>query len=206
MNMMKDNTNADENVLAGIVGALLFSLAGGIVWFIFWQVGVISAISGLVGVFCAIKGYSIFAKKESIKGLVIAIIFSVAVIVLAWYLCIVTDIYNAYQEWYAEGYIDYTITFSEAVGEVSYWLSDETVSSEYISNLVVGLLFCVIGGIGLVIKSVKRVKAAKANSDPMNASEPQYTEYSSAQYNDDAFIGEGRTYTRLNGEVDDLKE
>ena len=60
-----------ENVVAGIVGAFLFALAGGAVWFGLYMVGFIASISGLVGAVCAIKGYSVFAKKESVKGIII---------------------------------------------------------------------------------------------------------------------------------------
>ena len=38
-----------ENMLAGIVGAFLFSLVGGALWFILYLVGFIAGISGLVG-------------------------------------------------------------------------------------------------------------------------------------------------------------
>ena len=56
-----------ENTAAGIVGAFLFSLVGGILWFVLYQVGYLAAISGFVGVICAVKGYTFFskAKKES---------------------------------------------------------------------------------------------------------------------------------------------
>jgi hypothetical protein len=60
-----------ENVVAGIFGALLFSLAGGIIWFLLYQIGYLAAISGIVGVICAIKGYGIFGKRESVKGVII---------------------------------------------------------------------------------------------------------------------------------------
>ncbi|MBR5767747.1 MAG: hypothetical protein IKX86_03615 [Clostridia bacterium] len=43
-----------ENVVAGIVGAFLFSLAGAVVWVLLHLVGFVAAISGLVGVVCAI--------------------------------------------------------------------------------------------------------------------------------------------------------
>ncbi|MCI5512677.1 MAG: hypothetical protein MR471_00975 [Clostridia bacterium] len=39
-----------ENVFAGAVGAFLFALAGGIVWFILYLLGFLAAISGIVGV------------------------------------------------------------------------------------------------------------------------------------------------------------
>ena len=59
---MKNNQNdIQENVLSGIVGAFLFSLIGGILWFVLYQIGYLAAISGLVGVICAVKGYTFFA-------------------------------------------------------------------------------------------------------------------------------------------------
>ena len=72
-----------ENVLAGIVGAFLFSLAGGVLWYVLYMIGILAAISGLVGAICAIKGYSLFAKKESVKGIVISVILSLVVMVIA---------------------------------------------------------------------------------------------------------------------------
>ena len=65
-----------ENVLLGILGAFLFSLAGAVVWVVLDLIGFIAAISGLVGVFCAIHGYRIFAGKLSKKGIIIAIIIA----------------------------------------------------------------------------------------------------------------------------------
>lgn len=202
--VMNDNPNAQENVFAGIVGAFLFSLAGGVVWFLLWQVGYVAAISGIVGVVCAIKGYSVFGKKESIKGVIISVIITIAVMVLAWYLCLSLDVYNAYKDWYAEGFVDFTISFGEAVRNAHLFLEEPEISGEYVSSLAMGLVFCVIGGVGYVISSIKRVKVAKESAKPMNASAPEYN--NSTQYNDDAFIGEGHTQTRLNGEADDLKD
>lgn len=87
-----------ENVLAGLVGAFLFSLAGGALWFVLYLVGFIAAISGLVGAICAIKGYSVFAKKESVKGIIMSVIISLIVMVIAWYFCLAHDIYTVYKE------------------------------------------------------------------------------------------------------------
>ena len=68
------NTEVSENVLAGIVGAFLFSLVGAAVYFILNLFGYIASISGLIGAVCAVKGYAVFAKKESKKGIIIAAI------------------------------------------------------------------------------------------------------------------------------------
>ena len=61
----------EENVVAGVVGAFLFSLVGGVLWFLLYQMGYIAAISGFIGIICAMKGYSFFSKGESKKGIII---------------------------------------------------------------------------------------------------------------------------------------
>ncbi len=156
-----------ENVLAGIVGAFLFSLVGGALWFVFYLFGFIAAISGLIGAICAIKGYSIFAKKESTKGIIISVIIALLVMVLAWYLCLGYDIYNAYQDWYANGEIDFTLTFFEAVQAAPVFLADSEIGPAYLGDLGLGLLFCVVGGGSYVVNKIKnssKKKATRSNS------------------------------------------
>ena len=70
--VLDQESEVKENVLAGIVGAFLFSLAGAAVYVLLNMIGYIASISGLVGAVCAVKGYSVFSKKESKKGIVIA--------------------------------------------------------------------------------------------------------------------------------------
>ena len=151
-----------ENVIAGIVGAFLFSLAGGVLWFVIYMIGFIAGISGLVGAICAIKGYSIFAKKESIKGIIISVVMALLVIVLAWYFCIAYDVFNAYKAWFEEGEIDYTLTFFESVRAVSFYLGDPEIGPAYLKDLGIGLLFCVIGGGSYVVNAIKNAKAKAA--------------------------------------------
>ena len=110
-----DPNGVEENVVFGVVGAFLFSLAGGVLWYVLYQFGFFAAISGFVGVIAAIKGYAFFAKKESKKGIVISVIIAVVVLVIAWYLCLANDVFTAYSQWYADGEIDFQITFAEAV-------------------------------------------------------------------------------------------
>ena len=151
-----------ENVIAGIVGAFLFSLAGGVLWFVIYMIGFIAGISGLVGAICAIKGYSIFAKKESIKGIIISVIMALLVIVLAWYFCIAYDVFIAHKEWFEAGEIDYTLTFFESVRAVSFYLTDPEIGPAYLKDLGIGLLFCVIGGGSYVVNAIKNAKAKAA--------------------------------------------
>lgn len=160
-----------ENVLAGTVGALLFSLAGGVLWFLLYQIGFLAGISGLIGVICAIKGYAIFAKKESLKGVIISVIAAIAVMILAWYLCLSKDVYDAYQDWHAAGEVDFTVTFSEAVRGAHLFLEDPEVAMAYLKDLGIGLLLCVIGAFRSVSDAVKRVKQEKEAAQAANPAE-----------------------------------
>ena len=150
---------AQENVFAGTIGALLFSLAGGIIWFVLYQIGFLAAISGIVGVVCAIKGYSIFGKRESVKGVVISTIMAFLMIVLAWYVCLSYDVYLAYQEWYANGEVDYTVTIFEAVANAYIFLTDGEIALAYLKDLGIGLVFCVVGAFGYVKAAVGKAKS-----------------------------------------------
>ncbi len=163
-----------ERFLLGVVGALLFSLAGGVAWYLLYQVNFIAALSGIIGIICALKGYKLFAGKESIKGVVVSVIACIIVMVVAWYLCIATDIYKAYQDWKASGETWYTLTFAESLESAGLFLKNlefadgqtvinpEKLRGEYFASLGLGMLFCVIGGFANVRDAVARVKANKA--------------------------------------------
>lgn len=151
-------TGIKENVLAGIVGAFLFSLVGGALWFILYMVGFIAGISGVVGVVCAVKGYSVFSKKESVKGVVISVIITVLVIVLAWYLCLAYDVFDAYQTWYENGEVDYTLNYFESIRVSHYFLADPEIGPAYFGDLAIGLLFCIVGGGSYVVNKIRNAK------------------------------------------------
>lgn len=153
-----ENTYKNENVALGILGAFLFSLVGGVVWFVLYLIGYVAGISGLLGAICAIKGYSLFAKKESVKGIVISIVIALLVIVLAWYLCLAYDVWMAHEEWYEQGEIDYTITYLDAVIGSGVYLEDPEIGPGYFGDLGFGLLFCILGGGSYVVRKIKAIK------------------------------------------------
>ena len=55
VNGIQQGPQERENVLFGIVGAFLFSLVGGALWYVLYQVGFLAGVSGIVGVICAIR-------------------------------------------------------------------------------------------------------------------------------------------------------
>lgn len=160
-----DTDQVKENVAAGIAGAFLFSLAGGIVYFALYLIGITASISGFVGVICAIKGYSIFAKRESKRGVLIAVVASLLVIVLAWYFCLSFDVYTAYQEWYAAGEVEYALTFSESIACAHLFLEEPEIATSYFGNLALGLIFCALGGGGYVYTKLKKMKSTPEAQD-----------------------------------------
>lgn len=169
-----------ENVLAGAVGAFLFSLVGGILWFVLFQIGYVASISGLIGVVCAVKGYTFFAKTkdESIKCLVISIITTVIVLLISWYFCVAYDIFLAYQEWFAAGEIDYAPTFFECVRAVPFFFEDSEILVGYLKDLGVGIFFAVLGVIYYLSSREKKLKkkAAEAAASEAKAINQDTTE------------------------------
>lgn len=152
----------DENKVAGTVGAFLFALAGGLAFYLLYQVGKLAAISGIIGVSCALVGYRLFAKRESRYGTVIAVVMAALVIVLAWYLCLAQDVYEAYKEWYESGDIEYQVGYATAVRYAYRFLEEPDIARGYLTDLVIGLLLCVAGWIGTFVRSSKRAKAQPA--------------------------------------------
>lgn len=161
------NENVQENVLAGIVGAFLFALAGGVLWFVLYLVGFMASISGLVAAVCAIKGYSIFAKKESTKGIIISVVVALVVMVIAWYCGLAYDIVQAYQLWFENGEIDYTINFFEGVRSAHLFLAEPEIAIGYFTDLGITILLCAVGAGSYVVNKIKNAKAqAAANNAP----------------------------------------
>lgn len=172
-----NNTTVEtkENVLAGAVGAFLFSLVGGILWFVLWQLGFLASLSGLVGVICAVKGYTFFAKtkKESKICLVLSVIIAMAVLAIAWYACVAYDIYLAYQEWYAAGEVDFTLTYFESVSAVPYFFEDSEILTAYLGDLGMGLIFAIVGVVSYLASREKKMKAQAAADAARAAAEAE---------------------------------
>lgn len=164
-----------ENVLAGAVGAFLFSLVGGILWFVIYQLGYLASISGLVGVICAVKGYTFFAKtkNESVKCLVISTVIAIAVLAIAWYLCVAYDIYLVYQEWYAAGEVDFTYTFFESVQVVPYFFQESDILIAYLKDLGMGLVFAALGIVSYLASREKKKKQQAAMEAAKAAAEAE---------------------------------
>lgn len=159
------NTERSENMIAGIAGAFLFSLAGGVVYFLLYLFGYLASISGLVGVVCAVKGYEIFSSKLSKKGIVIATVIAFAVIISASYLGLAYDIYDAYKSGFELGETDFSLSFPESVRAVPFFLEEPEIRNAYTGDLLMGLFFCLIGCGSYVRNKLKNTTAAKSKTN-----------------------------------------
>ena len=135
-----------ENVVAGILGAFLFALGGGLLYLLLAQVGFIAGISGMVAVFLAIKGYSVFAKGLSKRGLIISVVIAFL------------DVYKELSELYKAGDLAEKPKFFECVMMTPMFFKYAGFLRDAIVNLVLGLLFAVAGSFTLIANISNQIK------------------------------------------------
>jgi len=175
-----------EQVLAGILGAFLFALAGGVVWVILSRLGYISWISGFVAVVCGVRGYSFFARRESRRGVIIAVLMAFLVIVLAWYACLAWDVCDAYKEWYEAGEVTFTVSYFEAFRGAWHFLEEPEIAGSYFLDLGLGLVMCIVFGASSVYRLFRQAPAdpqpASYTPQPPYQGDPsQYNSYAQPQ-------------------------
>ena len=90
--------------------------------------------------------------------MIISIIMAAVVLIIAWYICLANDVYLAYQDWYALGEVDYTLTFFESVQVAYLFLAD---APGYLVDLVISLVLAGVGCGGYVSNMVKKAKVAQ---------------------------------------------
>ena len=163
--VVQETTEKKERVALGILGAFLFSLAGAAVWVLLDIVGFLAALSGLVGVFCAIQGYRIFSGKLTKKGVIISVVIAFLVLVGAWYCCMARDIMLASRKWYEAGYVagEIAAPITYATAFINAWraLGDKQMLLAYGGSLLLGLGFAVLGSFAFIKKSLGQANAQK---------------------------------------------
>ncbi|MBE5866084.1 MAG: zinc ribbon domain-containing protein [Lachnospiraceae bacterium] len=132
-----------ENMVTGIVGALLGAALGAIVIILLGQMGFIASISGWILAVCTFKGYELFGRRLSFKGVVICLVLIVVTpyfadrLNIAIMLCkeigdnsvSVGEVYAAIPDLIKEGFI---------------------LQSEYIKSLLMLYVFAALGAFGTV--------------------------------------------------------
>lgn len=139
------------NIPAGILGALLFSIIGGVIYFLVYQLGFVAGICGLATYLLAQFGYGLLAKtKNKASGVCIAVslVATVVIIFVAQYFCISFEIYKAYAEW--------EITIADAIAATPEFLTDPDVSGAFIKDLAFAYIFGIAAVVGTISKNKKK--------------------------------------------------
>ncbi len=165
----EENRNAQEKVFQGILGAFLFGLAGGVLWVILWRIGFIAPIAGLITAILAVNGYVFFGRKFSKRGVVLALIAAVIVLIIAMLVSMTFDVLLAFREGYKAGNYDRMPTFVQAFAfGMLTMFGTPSILLEYLMYLVFGL---VIGGFGTFMylrpffAKMKEIEAQGKESD-----------------------------------------
>lgn len=157
-----------ERVFLGILGALLFSLAGAIVYLILHKVGYLSSLTGLVTAYIAFFGYGLLSgHKYSRKGMITAAVFSVLMTALACLIAFSLELLSlAKSDTVAiplSQLLPDTIRLLKQ-GSISYiqGLYEYTYSVDaavFYKDLGMSLLFCGLGIFGFVRNARLKVRA-----------------------------------------------
>lgn len=141
-----------ERIGAGVLGAVLFSFVGGVVYYVLWSVNIIAAISGIICVICAIKGYEIFAGGSTKRGIILSVAVSAVMLVLAWYVCFCSDIRAYWEAAFAAGEADVVPTLWACL---RYGYLEIPANPGYLVDLILSLAMGGLGCWGYVTRSLR---------------------------------------------------
>lgn len=165
MNQDRNVPAAKENVLLGTLGALLFALVGGLVYYILWSIGIIAALSGIISVICAIKGYEIFARRSTRRGIIISVVAAAVVLIFAWYFCYCTDIQAFYRTLYEAGEIEFVPSMAVCL---CYGFLDLPANPGYFVDLLLSLAMGGVGCWGYITYALRRQEAVNQRQAEQN--------------------------------------
>ena len=138
-----------ENVVMGILGALVGAVLGGACIILLSQIGYIASISGFVLAFCTLKGYELLAKGMSTKGIVICLILMILTPFVAdwldWGILFMRELPE-----YGFSLLDWVLLLPTLLAE------DSELMGEYLKNLGMLYLFVVLGGFYSLKEAFKR--------------------------------------------------
>ena len=137
-----------ENVIAGIVGALLGAVLGGASIVILGQLGYVASISGLLLAICTLKGYELLGGRLSTKGIVVSILLMLVTPYLADRINWAIEIIKVFDQ----------VSFAEAFDAVPEIIELSGVQSEYIKELLMVYGFAALGAVSTLVKVFKNKK------------------------------------------------
>lgn len=153
--------NDNGNVINGVVGAFLFSIIGGAVYFLIYQLGYISSFSGLIMYVLANVGYGLFARaknKASIAALISSVVATVIMTVVAEYFCLAFEFYDYYID------LGYEVSFFDIFRVAYLSFSEPELVSSFVQDIVLSYVFALLPIIPNIVNVVKARNAATSKS------------------------------------------
>ena len=144
-----------ENIALGVLGALLFSAAGGLVHFGLLQLGYIAWISALVGMAAGYFGYGLFSgRKNTVHGAILAVVFTMLMIVAAEYFGLAKEIFDALKE-------TYDIAFRDALASVPDFLTEAEIRTSVLKDLGIAFVFSILEAVFFIRDAVRRDRSCR---------------------------------------------
>ena len=126
-----------ENVLTGIVGALIGAVLGGASIIVLSQLGYVASISGFILAVCTLKGYELLGGQLSKRGILISCLLMAITPYIAdridWAIVI------------ARTFADEGVTLAMAFAAVQEVIAESDMVGDYFSSLGMIYLFVVMG-------------------------------------------------------------
>ena len=138
-----------ENVVTGIVGALIGAAIGGASIVLLSQLGVVASLSGLLLAVCTLKGYELLGGQLSTKGIIISIVLVLITPYIADRIDWAIVIMNSYS--------DLGVTFGEAFAAVDPLIAEGAIEkSDYLLNLLKIYGFAALGAFATLRGAFKK--------------------------------------------------
>lgn len=138
---------SSENVLLGLIGAMIGAAIGGASIILLSQLGIIASFSGAILAVCTLLGYEVLGKELSTKGIVFCVILMVITPFIAdwidWAIYLMRD------------YPEYGLSLVDSCTMVGELLFAGYIDlMEYLMNLGKIYLFVALGAIGTIMKII----------------------------------------------------
>lgn len=139
-----------ENVMLGVLGALIGALLGGASIILFSRLGYIASLSGVLIAFATLKGYELLGKGMSKVGLVICFALMVVTPFAAYNLDLLLQ---CHAEWKVFG-----LTMRDSVTLLLELLQEDAeLLGSYLKELGMIYLFMILGAFSIVRNALKNL-------------------------------------------------
>lgn len=145
----QDILSKKSKFIPGIVGALLGSMLGCVVYFLLWQLGYIAAVAGLVTAVCAFKGYEMLGGVVDKKGVFACIVVIIFAVFFSNQIAWAYDAFSAFKE------LGYSVGFFDCFRSLKGIIAESDLTGQYYADLAIAYGMTILGGFRSVINAFK---------------------------------------------------